>query len=389
MNIIAFIRMSGFYLRAHLGQEAGVNRLAAVLRDGQIIDMSENARQFGVTEGLDKKTACRRCPQLQLAEFDSSKAIPVYDSIWSRLAQLTPQVEPLDYHLGYLDLTGCVGESETPDSIMTSIRSEFTFSYRIRLQWGGGRDAWIARVAGRSNSFIHPEAENTFLSSTSVEQLDLEHTIVKRLQRYKIRTIQDLMQVPRSFLSIQLELEDADLFTLLHRGSRSITAVYPPPELEFTEDLPWGLEEEVRWACLKLSIQASESLKSANCRAHELLIEFRYERGNYSVVKKFDKAVQESERIYTAIIEQYRSRSSFTTLSIHIKLRKLVPVFKAQLNLLDRQETDSSENAIGKLRTSLHARYGPRSLMRGLEYSQQVPQRFAQLLCKEKGWTLP
>ena len=389
MNIITFISLSGLYLRSHAVQDGNVGGLAAVLREGQVVDVSENALRFGVTEGLERRTALRRCPKLHLIEFNSSKVATVYDSIWRRLSEFTPRIEPVDYHLGYLDLTGCIREEESPNDLMNSILSEFLFTYRVRMEWGGGQDSWIARIARKTNSFISPKEEPEFFANTPVEHLEVGPDITKRLRRYKIRTIQDLMQVPKTFLMTQLELGDVDLTSLLHRSKRSIAAAYPPRELEFTEDLPWGLEEEVRWACLKLSIQASDSLKSSNHRAHELLIEFRYERGCDSVIKNFDKPVQESERIYAVIIEQYRSRSSFTTMSIHIKLGKLVPAFNAQLNLLDRQEKDSADLAIGKLRTTLHSRYGPKSLMRGTEYLRQIPQRFAQLLCEEKGWRLP
>ena len=385
--MIVFIELRNFYLSCLTSGRPEPGQPVAVVRDGILVDVNPAAVEFAIVPRMTRQQATRECPLIEIIDFSPNRCHDLYDRIWRRISKMTPYVEPTDYHQGYLNLNG----QQLEDNIegrMSDLGHELQFGYRMNLQWGAGQDKWMARVVCGENRLVTEEDEESYLGKTPPDRLGLERDICKRLHRYGIHTIGDLLRVPKTFFATHLQLADTDITALLRRGDKYVRADFPPAEMKFSTDIHWGTDSEISESLRSLADDSIASLLSIKMRSHELRIVLELGENRREMVVTFDKPISDSGRLLDCLQRATAKADQLKLRSICVVLRKLVPVTASQIGLWSRPG-NAEAKSLDEIRTQLHARYGSKVLQSGGEYDRSHPRRFAQLICELRGWNCP
>jgi hypothetical protein len=411
MRQIVFVRFPGFYVASERPPESSSDEPLAVFRNGLVLDFSEEAVQWHLKAGISKRLARQRCPGLICVDHNPDHCRDLFEKLWNVFAALTPLVEPVDFHAGYLDLTGCIPKGKTVDSVMRSALMQIWFDSHLKAEWGGGRDRWLAHLAAGENHWLKLEDENAFLVRADVHRLGLDFDLCEKIQRYGILSVADLLAVPDTFFQTHLQIPEREILPFLQRGLSEVQALFPPSSIEVAIDVEGIYEEDLNRAMQLAAEKAESELASRNQQASE--IEFVLHDtppspplkragksdfpsiyggargGNYVKVKP-SRPVQTSSAIETLLREFVLSSHARHVRSIRLILSGLLPAASTQTELWQKLSPNIERSEkIARARQSLERKYGNRTLLSGSDYSQTVTPRFAQLIYARRGLYLP
>jgi hypothetical protein len=412
MRLIVFLHLQQFYVSAArslnlLPPEAS----AAVFRRDLVLDMSREARDSDVVPGISRKLARKRCPDLHCLEEDPDVSASLYNRVWNIFASRTPQVEPTDFHKGYLDLTGCIPRISSLAEVMEDARLQLRFDFGVESCWGGGQDKWIAHLARGENRFVLPEEEASFLEHVAVKRLGFSDDFRERLQRFGITTVSEILSVPSSFFQSHLQLAAGELQPYLERLKGDVKALFPPPDISATADLLWGDNAELSEALRVLAETAAAELREKHMQAGRL----SFICGTQTLEHKFAKPLHDratlEDLLRRFIIEQHlmppplhkeaKEHKSDPPLftrgqggakrRLRIELSALTPYAEEQTELWRDRVHGASDKAdrITKARQHLDRKFGYQTIQSGSDYSRRYPPRFAQLIFERRGIYIP
>jgi len=391
MRMIIFIDLTGFYVTAFRRQAPSfLGQALAVVKDGIVLDASVEAAEWNVFRGIPRALALRRCPGLTCLEHDPDVYEPLFVQLWAVFAEMTPLVEPVDFHAGFLDLTGCIPRSTQIEKAINTALWRVQFETGLKGEWGGGRDKWIARLACGANHWIAPEDESAFLEHVPLVRLPADEDLCERMARYGILRVQDLLRTPQSFLQSHLQLSRKDLLPLLYRDASPVRALFPPPVLKTAAHLQWDDDEELLRTLHGIAEDAARILRECRRQSGRLRILLRARRGELLREVKLTRPVREA-RILELILQRILLEEHIPDLRyIELELASLSPAPQLQGALWqDIFRQDARGERIEAARHALEKKFGFQTVQNGRDYARRIPPRFAQMIYARRGITLP
>jgi DNA polymerase-4 len=388
---IIFIELRNFHLRCvqKSGQLRGEASIA-VAKDGKVLEASKQALTAGVTPGITIKLAKKRCPSLQLHDFDPDGCQDVYHTAWSYFANLTPQVEPISLHAGYLDLTGCFPHTVSATKFVSLHQQKLFEATGLEFLWGGGENRWIAWMARCTGWYIPSNKEQGFLAHIPIQKLEISDVLIERLLRYGTQTVAQYLALPPSFLKSHLQLSHEECDAANRRETRDIKCAYPPASITVTEDFSWGVDSEYPTVIERACDAAHKELVQGSFQAGQVTIQLSSKRETVSEVIKPSKPVSSRAQLHRLITGFVLERRIKQPKKLELSLDLLIPDFRLQLNLWhSATQTEREASNLETARLRLSTKYGQNLLLGGSEYLTKHPPRFAQLIYTLQGRLLP
>jgi hypothetical protein len=392
MQAIVFIEFQNFYL-ASIRLQEGLNleEPIALIKDNVVFDVTSSAVSWGVFKGISSRLARQRCPGLVVIPYQHEAGMQLYHKLWSMFTHVTPQIEPVDLHQSFLDLTGCIGPGQTLDSMLHNVLWRIQFESGIHSRWGAGRDKWMARLACGSNRMVRPEEEPSFLEQCPLSRLPIGEGDLDHLFRYGLNTIGKLLGVPRSFFQTHLQWPETERRRLLEREADSVKFLFPPPVLKADCDVHWGSDDEMHAAIAQVVQAAVRQLDDLRQQAGHIRIVLRTAAGDYTFENTLSKPAF-SAGYFQDIAERFLLEKTPQHLkTITLELSGLTARLQPQGDLWQDRTSHGTERAerIEALQRVLHQKFGSQTLLSGSQYSRILPPRFAQLIYARRGQYIP
>jgi len=390
VRYIVFINFNEFYVHAIRQDEpALLHAPLAVIKNTVVLDVSAEASHWGVCAGNTRTLACRRCPDLVCIEHNPDLCADLFFRAWSTFSRLTPQVEPMDLHVGFLDLTGCFGQAKLED-ILTAELWRLRFETGLESTWGGGQDKWLAHLACGRNEWIPPQSESAFLNRVSIRKLALDGDLCERLERYGINSVGSLFRTPRTFLQSHLQLTGKDLQPLFRREASDVRALFPPPVVKAEVSLQWADDEEIARSIGDLAEDAARQLAECHQQSGFLRVTFRSRTGEQCCTLKLAKPARKAATFETILQRMLSEHHPRDLRRITLILDNLSPAPQTQGDLWQNtSQKTATEERFENARQVLDKKYGHQTVQSGSDYASQTPPRFAQLIYARRGTFLP
>lgn len=391
MRLVVYITYKFFYITVARQRERDLKDVPlAILRDNVVLDASREAEKWDVHPGISRRLAQQRCRGLVCTDFNPDHCRTLYEEVWRVFAEVTPLVEPVDFHAGYLDLTGCVPWGKTLTELVNERLSKVYSKTGLRGTWGGGRDKWLARLSCGENRWIAPSEEEAFLARVSVRRLGVAPDLCERFRRYGIRSVGELMNVPQSFFQTHLRIPTGELPLLLQRGGAPARALFPPPVVQAKKHLHWGDEMEICRAICHLSQRVARELDRSRQQAGHLRVILRSANGETTLEMKPTRPLGSAETLERFIRRLIGEKKPERLREIRLILEDIVPLPRPQIELWqDKTQWLKKKTQIEKSRQVLERKYGFQTIRSGADYAKTVPPRFAQLVYARRGIYLP
>lgn len=171
-----------------------------------VMSCSYEARDFGIWPGMSLAAAQRKCPRAVFRDGDSQAANRLREQVTRILLGFTPKVEVTSIDDFFLDLTGTARLHGAACDAACKIQCEVRERVRLPLSIGIACNRLLARLAGKlakpgGVAELLPGHEAAFLHNLPVGQMPgVGHAIGSKLERFAIRTVGDLLLVPREVL---------------------------------------------------------------------------------------------------------------------------------------------------------------------------------------------
>ena len=390
-KVIILIDFKNFYLLGAQGLAWSKGDTSiAVSREGKVLEASKQALTSGVTPGLSVKIAKRRCPSLQLVDFDPDSYHDLYHRAWSYFANLTPQVEPIDLHAGYLDLTGCFPRTVTPTKYVVTQLQRLFDATGLEFEWGGGENRWIAWMARGTGWYVPNHKEQGFLENIPIQKLQISDVLVERLLRFGTKTVAQYIALPPSFLKSHLQLSDVECDAAQRRDTREIKCAYPPPSITVTEGFEWGVDSEYPAVVERACNAAFKELVRGSYQTGQVTVRLISKHEAASETIKPSKPISTLPPLHRLITGFVLERRLRQPKKLEVTLDLLIADFRLQLNLWHgTTQTEREASNLKTARLRLSTKYGQHLLLDGSEYLTKYPPRFAQLIYTLQGRSLP
>jgi len=261
-----------------------------------VMSCSYAARRFGIRPGMSLREAKRRCPRAIFRDGDSQAANRLRDEVTRVLLRFTPKVEVASIDDFYADLTGTArlfgAAFDAAERIRAAVRDDVSLPITI----GVGANRLFARLAGKlakpgGIAELLPGTELAFLHRLPVRELPgVGHAIGAKLERFQIRTVGELVLVPREILFASFGRDGLVIFdrargrddrpveTTHAEGENGVLTARPPKALhrEATFEPEEGRREVVLAMLAYLIERALHRVRELGLAAGALEVRVRY-----------------------------------------------------------------------------------------------------------------
>jgi len=197
---------------------------------GVVTTANYAARKYGIKAGMSLMEADRRCPDLTHASTKGGKYTWVSMELMAILRRFSPKVEPYSIDEAFLDATGCIehynGKYEYGIAIKDSIKKELNLTASV----GISTSKIIAKIASGMNkpdgiTIIDKDDIYPMLAPLPVTAIPGVGNATKEiLDEINVKTVDDLIQCPKSLLKIKLGMHGNDLWKVFH-GKKQDTEI--------------------------------------------------------------------------------------------------------------------------------------------------------------------
>ena len=346
-----------------------------------LVAVGEAGEAQGLSSGQTLTAARAVCPRLIPVDAD-----PLADeAALARLAtwceRYTPMAAPDPPEGLWLDITGCTAvfgsEAELVGDLVRRLKWH-AIPCRVAVAGTTGA-AWALAHAREQKTILQPGEEEAALAALPITCLRLETGTVLGLRRLGLRTVQQLLRIPRTQITARfggfpvLRLDQA-------LGEIEEAIDWPRPPIEWHERLafaePIGTREDLERALARLA----ERL----CR--RLAVQ---DRGGQRFVARFFRVDDVVPRISVRTALPVRDAGYLTKLLrekletvdpgfgievIALEAEIVAPLRAPQAGLADLAASDASDRLAGVVDT-LSNRLGPERVSRVVPFASHVPER--------------
>nr|WP_084504456.1 DNA polymerase Y family protein [Actinoplanes sp. N902-109] len=206
-----------------------------VLRANRVVACSEAARAEGVRQGLRRREAQSRCPQLIVVEHDAGRDARAFEPVVAAVEEVAAGVEVVRPGVCAVAARGPSryfgGEEPAAERIVEQIAQ----ACGVESQVGVAEGVFAAGLAARAGQLVGAGLTREFLAGVPVDALE-RPGLADLLKRLGVRTLGDFAALPREDVLTRFGFDGA----LAHRlaagaDHRQLAVRKPPPDLEVTE----------------------------------------------------------------------------------------------------------------------------------------------------------
>jgi protein ImuB len=365
----------------------GVRQLAAVGVHGE-------ARGLRVGQTLTDARAI--CPGLTAVEAD-----PVADAAaLARLAawgeRYTPMAAPDPPDGLWLDITGCAGIFDNETNMLQDIATRLERdAVPCRLAVAGTTGAaWALAHEGEGEVVLPPGQEKAALAPLPISSLRLEAGIVVGLRRLGLRTVQELLRIPRGEISARF---GASPMLRLDQslGATEEAIDWPRPPVDWFERLafaePIGTPEDLAEALSRLCQSLCKRLAEQDKGGQRFVA--RFFRVDDLVPRILvSTALPVREPVYLAKLLHEKLETvdpGFGIEVIVLEAESVAPLRMPQARFADMTVADTTDRLASVIDT-LTNRMGSERVWRAVPFASHVPERAVRhdppLPVKQPSW---
>jgi protein ImuB len=255
----------------------------AVMDKGRVVACSPAARAEGVTTGLRRREAQRRCTGLVLVDGDPDREARAYEPVVAAVEALAPKVEILRPGECAFAAHGAArfhgGEQELVARVTAAV--DRALGGRGRCRAGIADGVFAAGLAARHGMLVPAGATPGFLAPFSVATLD-RPDLADLLTRLGLHTLGQLAALPGADLAARFGPEGVRAHRLASgEDERPGNPRRPPPDLlvATTIDPPAQRVDVAAFAAKALADQLSARLRRLGLACLSLRIEVETEHG--------------------------------------------------------------------------------------------------------------
>lgn len=143
---------------------------------GVVASASYEARRFGVRSAMPMRTAFRLCPDAIRVGAHFDRYREASQGVMAIFRDITPLVEPLSLDEAYLDVSECVDDTRSPESIARLLKERVNAELGLTISVGVGTSKSVAKIASDLEkpdglTVVAPGAEREFLAPLDVGKL--------------------------------------------------------------------------------------------------------------------------------------------------------------------------------------------------------------------------
>ncbi len=206
---IACLAIPSLALECELIDRPGLAEAPVALSDearARVTEVTPEARQRGVTEGMQLRDAVALCPTLSIVEPRPALVARLAEDLARAMGIVSPLIEEVEPGTVFADLRGTEALyprfEDVHQAILTGIPG------RLRPRLGIANHRFTAHTAARhaapgSLVCVEPGEDAAFLADLPVDWLALDIDSVERMRLLGIRTCGDLAALPRHAVEAQ------------------------------------------------------------------------------------------------------------------------------------------------------------------------------------------
>jgi len=209
----------------------------AVIAGGMVLACSPHARREGIHQGLRRREAQARCPNLIVVEHDPARDARDFEPVVAAVEAVAPGAVVHRPGACAVAARGPAGHFGGECQAAERLVDQVAESCGVECQVGVADGIFAALYAARMGVVVEPGRSAEFLAGLDVAALQRPE-LVDILRRLGIRTLGAFARLPETDVLARFG-QDAALAHRLARGldPRTLTARTPPPDLEVTVDL--------------------------------------------------------------------------------------------------------------------------------------------------------
>lgn len=263
------------------------DQAGAVLHANRVVASSEAARTVGVTRGLRRREAQRRCPELIISERDIAAEARAFEPVVLAIERFTPRIELTQPGTCLFATRGPSryfgGDAPLASLIETAVRD--VLDGRTSCSIGIADGVFAARIAARARTtapHIVGEGESPgFLAPLPITLLDMPD-LTDVLWRLGLRTLGDFAALERTDVLGRFGREGI----VAHARAAGLDerlpdAVDPPDDLRATIQLDPPVEriDQAAFAARQLAVELNDRLQAKGSACSRVTIEAESEHG--------------------------------------------------------------------------------------------------------------
>lgn len=242
---------------------------AAVFVANRVVALSAAARGDGIANGMRRRQAQARCPELRVLERDHAREARSFEPLLVVLESFTPRVEVIRPGRCGFEIRGPAryfgGEQELCDAVHRRLRHEVNGEVRIGVAAGSFAADRAARLAFDGPLIVQTGATAEFLGRLPVMALGRPE-LADVLQRLGLDTLGAFTALTAGDVLARFGADGATAWRLA-RGDdvRLVYATAPPDDLSVRRDLDPPLER-IETAAFVMSSLATEFVDRVSAR---------------------------------------------------------------------------------------------------------------------------
>jgi len=252
---------------------------------GVVSAASYEARRFGVHSAMPAAQAHKLCPDGVFLVPRMARYVEISEQVFTIFRDFTPLVEPLSIDEAFLDVTGCQRLFGPAEGIGRTIKQRIKDEVGITASVGLAPNKFLAKLASDLEKpdgfvvFTHEDARER-LAVLPVSRLwGVGKVTGRELNRHGIKTVGDLLRVPRQVLIDRFGDHSARLLELaVGHDERPVIPVHEAKsvgnEITFAKDIADA--DELRDVLDLLAEKVAWRLRKHGLRGRTITLKARY-----------------------------------------------------------------------------------------------------------------
>ena len=260
---------------------------------GVVAAASYEARPFGCHSAQPMSIAKRRCPHAIIMPVRGQRYGEMSQRMFSILDEFSPLVEPLSIDEAFLDLTGTERALGDAEAVALRLKERVKSDLKLTASVGLAPNKFLAKLASDMNKpdgvmVIHPQDIDRILLPLPVTKLwGIGKATAASLERFGIRTINDLREKPVDWLAQRFGAE-AERYFNLARGidPREVVPDSQAKSIghEQTFEVDVAEAQEVRRVLLDQVEQVAQRLRKHGLQAKGVALKIRV--GDFQTISR-------------------------------------------------------------------------------------------------------